>query len=323
MFGVVIENISSGFVHTQCEPLQKTSKECYHHAMAILDRFNRESDVEEEEDLSEVWLREAIGYLNQAIDADPSYPGCHIIRGKIHLANHELDEAMIELSKAIELNLTFSDEYFIVGESLYLRSLAYYNSMKFKESWKDLTAAAGFGHEKARQDLQKYFTEEDRNLFDDAFSLAIGSSMEIIFFDNAEQYYNEAIHLYFLSEESVCKDGESWGKSAIIMQNRKALAYIEKAIELEPNYPGYYILKGKLHSCLYETDAAIDVFSKAIELNPGFSDSNFPCGEALFQKGLAYFGDFNSKKARENFASAASEFQHTAAELYLELMKKG
>ncbi len=266
-------------------------------------------------------LQGAIWYLEKAREVDPTYPGCYIIEGKIHLSRHELDKAVIGLSKAIELNPYFFDEYFAVGDAQYLRGLAYYNSLDFKGAWKDLSVAAELGHEEAKRVFWDYFTEEDRYLFDDEFSPSVAPPIEIISLENAQQCYAQAMDLLLQSEESVFKGGKDWRDIEIRQQNLKAIAYIEKALELEPDYPGYHILKGKLQCYLFRTNDAIVSLSRAIELRPDFSDPYFPRGKALFQKGLAYHCDLNHKMARESFTAAANEFDHAQAKLYLELVK--
>lgn len=153
-------------IDTQNYNARITTHEYYHEAMRILDYFNQTTFMDQETDTSDAVLQRAIGYLEKAIEVDPVYPGAYLIRAKIHLSEHEWDEAIAGFSKAIELDPLFFDEYFIVGDAQYLRGLAHYRSFNFKEAWKDFAAAAELGHEEAKQTFQKLFTEEDRDLFD-------------------------------------------------------------------------------------------------------------------------------------------------------------
>lgn len=88
----------------------------------------------------------------------------------------------------------------------------------------------------------------------------------------------------------------------------QAVQYLSKAIELDPNYPGFYILMGTIDLYCFDRDGAVENASRAIELDPLFSDEYCPAGLAQYVRGLGHcFMRFNKQsweKALVDFEAA-------------------
>lgn len=65
-----------------------------------------------------------------------------------------------------------------------------------------------------------------------------------------------------------------------------AVQELNKAIELNPFYVGYYGLRGSLYAFQMKIDEAMKDFDHAINLHPNFEDEHFPNGTMYVQRAI-------------------------------------
>ncbi|HSX13893.1 MAG TPA: hypothetical protein VLE96_05685 [Chlamydiales bacterium] len=280
---------------------------------------SRSDDGIDSEDDDEQNIQNAFQLLDQGISANPSYPGYYLLKGKMQVTLHELQNGIANLSKAIEMEPYFSDPYFVIGEAQYFRSLAYIRQHRLKDAYADLKSAVLLGNEDAKKLFESYFSDEDQWIFGSKSVLdQFPVSLEGI--NNSTSYlFSKALELFTRSIKAVETEEASWTNPKILQRNCEAIAYLKEAISLDSNQPSFYILLGKLYINIFERDLAIESLSKAIEIDPNFSDSNFPPGEALFQMGRANYCEFNKMIAQQNFKAAIEQFNHEEAKIWLEM----
>jgi tetratricopeptide (TPR) repeat protein len=272
-------------------------------------------DCDEDE---EQGVQNAIQRLDQAIAQNPSYPGYYILKGKILFFSKDLPNAIENLSKVIQIESHFSDPYFPLGEAQYLRAMALIYQHQFEDAYADLKSAIDLGHEEANEVFESLFSEDDKWTFSSTQVLKQTPNLLNEAQTSRSDLFSKALGLWTQSEQLV-EEGALWTNPDIIQKSQEAILYLKEAIRQDPNNPSFYTLLGKLYMNIFERDLAIESLSKAIEIDPHFSDSNFPQGEALFQKGMANFNNFNKMLAQENFKAAIEQFNHEQAKTWLEL----
>jgi tetratricopeptide (TPR) repeat protein len=67
---------------------------------------------------------------------------------------------------------------------------------------------------------------------------------------------------------------------------RSAIAELDKAIELNPFYVGFFALRGSLHAFEMRLDEAMKDLDHAINLHPDFEDTHFPKGTMYVQRAI-------------------------------------
>lgn len=121
--------------------------------------------------------------------------------------------------------------------------------------------------------------------------------------DQAQEHYKKAIALIEEFDGPISPNDPAW--AAMLQETKDNLT---QAIELDPTYPGYYIVLANVNLFRFDKDAAIENCSKAIELNPDFSDEDCPQGLAYFTRGIAY----SFKGTKEAFALALADLEKAA-----------
>ncbi|MBZ0276931.1 MAG: tetratricopeptide repeat protein [Anaerolineae bacterium] len=89
----------------------------------------------------------------------------------------------------------------------------------------------------------------------------------------------------------------------------EAVADLTTAIEIEPENPELYVLRGQMYLYLYEWDSVLNDYNTAIGLNPQYAD-------AYFYRGILYYSILQT--GQELRPEALADFQH-----YLELAPEG
>ncbi len=101
-------------------------------------------------------------------------------------------------------------------------------------------------------------------------------------------------------------------------QYDEALAYLDKAIENEPNNKVYYFAKGTFFDQTGKYDQSFEAYGKALEIDSTYFDAVFNVGVLLFNKGADFFNQANdlppneSKKIEEYSELAFEEFKKSA-----------
>ena len=78
-------------------------------------------------------VREAVNYLNKAIERDPDYRDAHLMLGELQLRQEQFDKALASFGRVLDL----SPGYFL---GLYRRGLAYYRMEDFERAIDDYEA---------------------------------------------------------------------------------------------------------------------------------------------------------------------------------------
>ena len=78
---------------------------------------------------------------------------------------------------------------------------------------------------------------------------------------------------------------------------KKAIEYLNKAIQLQQNYADAYIIRGISYVKLNQYQPAIEDLNKAIRLKPDNADAYKCRGYIYFEKGNKNFGCLDAKKA--------------------------
>lgn len=240
----------------------------------------------------------------------------HFEQGNTYLEQEEWDKAIVEYSKAIELNPEFADAYakraVAYNEKSDYYELAILDSEKAIEldPLVKLDSSLARAYVKRGEYYAQFITgsyEDDEKDFDQAvadFTRAIelnprlaeaykgradcyvdyiGEHLgETVSYDKTIGDYNMAIALdptnatYYISR--------AWAFD-IAGDYDKALVDITKAIELDPTNAAYYRSRGLTYMDVSNYTKAIADFTKAIELEPEDNHSYSYRGEAYMEKG--------------------------------------
>lgn len=95
-------------------------------------------------------------------------------------------------------------------------------------------------------------------------------------------------------------------------QSEKALDYLAKAIEKEPNNTSFYFAQGSLYDKLGRLDEAKASYEKALEINPDFFDAWLNLGVQVFNKAVEMSkaaNDIPANKPKEYDAAIAAAFE--------------
>ena len=226
-------------------------------------------------------------------------------RAMIYEANKEYQNAVDELTKAINENENYADAYFerAYMYQVYLNqkelALTDYNKAiklmpKFPEAYNNRGILYyEYGEKgKALDDYNKSI--ELKPDYADAYG-----SRGVLYDDLGEKDkaladYNKAIELKPDYAEAYINRGILYFNSG---ERDKALADYNKAIELKPDFAGAYNSRGILYQNSNEKDKALVDYNKAIELKPNYA-------EAYENRGILYHKLGENDKALADFNKA-------------------
>lgn len=170
-------------------------------------------------------IDDAISDLNKAVELNPKDAGAYFYRGNAYYKKGQIDKALSDYSEAIKINPRYTNAYFS-------RGLHYVGVEEYS---------------KAISDFNKVIS---------------------ITPDNASAYYYRGAS-YF-------------GKK----KYKKALSDYDKAIELDPEYVNAYINRGLYYHGINQYPKAISDYSKALELNPSSPAAKQLLGKAITDRDL-------------------------------------
>ena len=170
-------------------------------------------------------LDEAISDLNKAVELNPLDAGAYFYRGNAYYKKGQFDEAVSDYGKAIELNPRYTNAYFS-------RGLHYLNKEDYKKAISDYNKAIKITP------------------------------------DNPAAYYYRGT-AYFAKKKY-----------------KKALSDYNKAIELDPEYVNAYINRGFYYHSRNEYPKAINDYKKALELKPMSPTANRLLTQAITDRDI-------------------------------------
>ena len=81
--------------------------------------------------------------------------------------------------------------------------------------------------------------------------------------------------------------------------NHQPLLLLKEVERIDPEYPGLYLLIGKIYDEMQNTDKAFDAFQKAVAAQPNFPEARYYLGAAYQQKSMTEEAINQYKKATE------------------------
>ncbi|PZX15344.1 TPR repeat protein [Breznakibacter xylanolyticus] len=90
-------------------------------------------------------------------------------------------------------------------------------------------------------------------------------------------------------------------------QNQEALAYLNKAIEKDPNNPSFYYARGVLHDQSKNFDAAQTDYNKCIEIDSNYFNALYNLGVMFYNKGVERNNQANELTDMKAFNKARDE----------------
>ncbi|MCP9612100.1 tetratricopeptide repeat protein [Coprobacter tertius] len=105
-------------------------------------------------------------------------------------------------------------------------------------------------------------------------------------------------------------------------QAQRAIAYLDKALETDPQNAEYWKVKGSLYSELKDDDKAIECMKKAIEINPDYVDAIGELGRLYYNKAIEMTSEISTIKEDKAYIQARNEKVVPYYKLAMPLLEK-
>lgn len=276
--------------------ISKLIKEQPNHAQALFQRgkmylvanqeakakadFDKVIDVEQDKALANYLVGEfyaeagkldlAMEYVNTAIGADAKFAPAYFVRSIVKQANQDAT-ALADMNKVIELEPKYTQAY-LARASMYLRA------NQPAQAEKDLNSAVSMVENKAQINYlvaQIYFGAQNMDK-------AIAHATSSINATASAPAYAMRANAYSSQK-----------------QYDKAVADLDKAIEMAPNAADLYMIRGVAQANLTKLDLALVDTNKAIELAPNLA-------MAYVNRGMINLGLNKQTDAKADFKKAIS-----------------
>lgn len=224
----------------------------------------------------------AMDSLNDAILANPNHVQSLVKRGRLHFQTANLPYALADLSAALTIDSNDHDAMVFMGELMILKNRS-----------------------RASRDLWLRCIEVHPQSV--ACRLKLAELYSIVFsYDKALQLIDEALVIdpdaalaYYL-KGLIVRDQKS--------DTLRALAYIQKAIDLEPTYWEALDMAAHLYS-LDGSSIAVGYYQRMLAINPGD-------GATLYKLGMFYLKQRDWNRALEVFTESVERYPNDAESLY-------
>lgn len=203
-------------------------------------------------------LDKAISDYNKAIEINPSFTETYSNRGNAYSDSGNFKKAVSDYNKAIELDPKFASAYTNRGN-------AYFRFGNYKEAVSDYNRALALNPVSVltyNNRGQAYYALGDFNLAVSDFNKAAEIEPEYV------PVYNNLGLAYFDKGEL-----------------DRAIAYFTKAVEISPNFAEAYNNRGSSYFNKGELDRAIADFTKSVEISPNLASAYNNRGVAYGNKG--------------------------------------
>ncbi|MBX9724363.1 MAG: TonB family protein [Candidatus Obscuribacterales bacterium] len=224
--------------------------------------------------------KSALLSLNKAISIDPKCGQAYFFRARTYVALNQLEEAINDLSKAI--NLYPKDDPQGVRVIYAMRGLCYVDQAQFQKGLDDLNKAIGSGagdagvyanrghanevlghYQKAISDCETALKLEPQNWL---ANLVLGQTYkELAEYQKSLEYCSKAIKLRPASSIAYVVRGQVYG---ILKKHQMSLDDLSMAIKLDAKDIMAYVDRAVVYEAMGQYQNAVDDLSTVIGLNP-------------------------------------------------------
>ena len=247
------------------------------------------------ENFTNAEIEDAITNLSKAIELNSGYVDAYYIRGFLYVLEEDYDKAIADFDRAIELDPDNNDTIFakLTGAPAYLlRAGAYYEKDDYDAAIADFDKVIEMdpGHSDA------YYLRGEVHYFNNEDDKAIAD-------------FNRAIEL----KSEFAADAYYYRGNIYTFRDEydKAIADFEKVIELDPEYADAkfdgsyaYLLRGNVYAEEGDHDGAIADYERSIELDPDHADARTEAAYAYLLRGVGYAEEGDLDKAIADFDRA-------------------
>ncbi len=232
-------------------------------------------------------LDQAISDYTKAIEINPRDPNAYSIRGDTYCMQKKYDQAISDCEKAIEIDPRFAEAYFTRGNAFCMQK-------EYDQGILDLNKALEISPRFAKAYRSRGIAYANKGRNDEAISD----------FTNALQINPWDAGAYLVRGIAYKTKGEF----------DRAISDYTKAIEINPKDAVVYCHRGAAHTAKGEIDQAISDYTKAVEINPRFA-------EAYYNRGYDYYKKGEFDKAWEDVHKAQSFGLHDFPEFLKDLQE--
>jgi tetratricopeptide (TPR) repeat protein len=201
-------------------------------------------------------------------------------RGLAHKRKGQLDQAISDYNKAIEINPRHAEAYVNRGVAYYMKGEHDYFT-RLKKLQLARSAVADSNYNQAISDCTKAI-EIDPRIAEAYYSRGRAWAMKDDY-DEAISDYNKAIEIDPRIAEAYYSRGRAW---AMKDDYDEAISDYNKAIEIDPRYAEAYYSRGRALAKKNDYDEAIVSYRKAVELKPDVAEYYLWLGNACANEEL-------------------------------------
>jgi tetratricopeptide (TPR) repeat protein len=203
----------------------------------------------------------------------------YFLRGREEFERNYYVEARKFLERAVELDSTFAIAHLYLG----LIFIDWSKGIERQEALKQLEKAYKFRENSSEK--ERLYIESEYVLYEEE-----GKSSDKEIHEEQLRLREQLVEKYPREKRFSFNLGDSY---IGFWMNEKAIAELERAIKLDPDYASPYIYLGILYNRLGNTDKAIESFNQYISIYPGDARPYDAMGNIYFYK-----GDFEQAKVK-------------------------
>ena len=239
--------------------------------------------------------KDAVTWFNWAIKADSLDANRYLNRGHAKRALNNYQGALKDFSKAVELDSANGDAHFLVGLcAFYLNDF----NLSIEANSKAIEYGSAYGSQTFMNRSQAYVRAgKDKKALEDLASVIALNDQNLMnaHFERGQLYMRmnnkkSALADYKTVVELNPKNIQlTWDVGRVsyeIEEYADALAYYSRAMEQIDNPEAQlYMIRGETFEKLKHYEAAIEDYSRVIEMQPNFADAHYSRGQAKARAG--------------------------------------